>query len=182
MIYFAGKGTQCQKIVKEYGYVHLSAGDLLRAEQNTPGSPHGELIAHHMVSGTIVPVAITCSLLQRAMKESKKDNFLIDGFPRNEDNLQGWLREVGSDKANVKFILFFECKEETCVERCLKRGAAGSGRSDDNQEALRRRFVTYMNSTMPIVEYYRKQGLVREIDGNQSADEVFAEIKKKCEF
>ena len=131
---------------------------------------------------SFVPVAITCSLLQRAMKESKKENFLIDGFPRNEDNLQGWLKEVGPDKANVKFILFFECKEETCVERCLKRGAAGSGRPDDNQEALRRRFVTYMNSTMPIVEHYRKQNLVREIDGNQSADDVFAEIKKKCEF
>ena len=70
----SGKGTQCQKIVKEYGYAHLSAGELLRTEQNTKGSQFGELIEKHMVSGTIVPVAITCSLLLRAMKES--GNFL----------------------------------------------------------------------------------------------------------
>ena len=59
-------------------------GDLLRAERKAPGSEYGELIEHHITNGTIVPVAITCSLLQRAMKESGKSNFLIDGFPRNK--------------------------------------------------------------------------------------------------
>ena len=59
-------------------------GDLLRAERKAPGSEYGELIEHHITNGTIVPVAITCSLLTRAMKESGKSNFLIDGFPRNK--------------------------------------------------------------------------------------------------
>ena len=58
-------------------------GDLLRAERKTPGSQHGETIEHHIVNGTIVPVAITCSLLERAMTESGKNDFLIDGFPRD---------------------------------------------------------------------------------------------------
>lgn len=90
----AGKGTVCQKIVKTYGYVHLSAGDLLREERAKPGSEYGELIETHIKNGTIVPVEITCSLLDRAMQESKSphNKFLIDGFPRNEDNLRGWTQ------------------------------------------------------------------------------------------
>lgn len=76
------------RIVDKFGHVHLSAGDLLRAERAKPGSEFGELIEHHITNGTIVPVEITCSLLERAMTQSDKNNFLIDGFPRNEDNLQ----------------------------------------------------------------------------------------------
>lgn len=98
----------------------------------------------------------------------KKDkyNFLIDGFPRNKDNLDGWNRQMGG-KCNLKFVLFFDCSEEvepspnyrrpqtfphsmhdfslvipqTCVQRCLGRGASGSGRSDDNPESLKKRSV-----------------------------------------
>lgn len=66
----AGKGTQCERIVNEYGYVHLSAGDLLRAERNRPGSKLGEMIEEHIRGGKIVPVAVTCSLLENAMNET----------------------------------------------------------------------------------------------------------------
>ena len=88
----AGKGTICSKIVEKYGYVHLSAGDLLREERARSGSQYGELIENHIKNGTIVPVKITCSLLDRAMQNSDSPNnrYLIDGFPRNQDNLQGW--------------------------------------------------------------------------------------------
>ncbi|XP_076340949.1 UMP-CMP kinase-like isoform X3 [Tachypleus tridentatus] len=133
----AGKGTQCEKIVNEFGFVHLSAGDLLREERNTPGSEYGELIENHIRNGTIVPVEITCSLLQNAMNKSETKKFLIDGFPRNENNLEGWNRVMGN-KVNLKFVLFFDCPEEVCVDRCLKRGAAGSGRSDDNEDSLKK--------------------------------------------
>jgi len=174
----SGKGTQCQNIVDKYGYVHLSAGDLLRAERISPGSEYGELIEHHITNGTIVPVAITCSLLQRAMKDSGKSHFLIDGFPRNKDNLDGWMSEVGPDKANVRCVLFFSCEQKVCVERCLQRGAAGSGRTDDNEESLRKRFDTYLGATMPIVDEFRASGLVREIDANRPIDDVFVDVAK----
>ena len=160
----------------------MSAGELLRAEQNTKGSQFGELIQTHMVGGTIVPVAITCALLVRAMKESGKENFVIDGFPRNQDNLDGWIKEVGPEQALIKFVLFFQCEEKTCIKRCLKRGAEGSGRSDDDEEVLKKRFATHMNSTMPIVEYFRKMGLLIEIDANKSEDDMYSEIKSKCTF
>merc|ERR1712038_1286736 len=165
----AGKGTQCQKIVDLFGYAHLSAGDLLRAERNEPGSKYGELIEGHIRNGTIVPVEITCALLEAAMNKSEKNDFLIDGFPRNEDNLEGWNKAMG-DKVNQKFVLFFDCNQETCVKRCLSRGAAGSGRSDDNEESLKKRFDTYVYSDA-----------VRQIDATRSEDEVFSEVRAHFE-
>ena len=148
---------------------------MLRAERSS-GSADGDLIEHHITNGTIVPVEITCKLLTNAMKDSGKTHFLIDGFPRNKDNLDGWNREVPKEKANVMRVLFFECDEKSCIDRCLQRGAAGSGRTDDNEESLRKRFVTYLNATMPIVQVFREQGLVKQIDANRSIEEVFKDV------
>jgi len=171
----AGKGTQCMKIVNNYGYVHLSAGDLLRAERKAEGSQYGELIEHHITEGTIVPVEITCSLLERAMKESDKNDFLIDGFPRNEDNLMGWNKQMG-DKVNLQRVLFLHCSQEVCMERCLLRGAAGSGRTDDNEESLRKRFMTYENATKPIIRYFEERGFVSQMDATRTKEEVYSDI------
>ena len=85
----AGKGTQCARIVEEYGYVHLSAGDLLRAERKS-GSPQGDLIESYIRDGRIVPVEITCGLLVAAIRANGGKRFLVDGFPRNTNNLSGW--------------------------------------------------------------------------------------------
>ncbi|XP_065345726.1 UMP-CMP kinase [Cloeon dipterum] len=173
----SGKGTQCEKIVDKFGFVHLSAGDLLREERNTPGSQYGALIEGHITAGTIVPVEITCSLLEKAMLKSGADKFLIDGFPRNQNNLDGWNSAMG-DKVKLLFVLFFECPQEVCTSRCLQRGAAGSGRSDDNPESLAKRFVTYINATMPIVEHYRALDLVRTVTADRPPDEVFVDVCK----
>ena len=117
----SGKGTMCAKIVDKYGWVHLSAGDLLRAERKDPTSKNGELINEYIKEGKIVPVEITSpfprprsrgglarspslrrapfadraarrrlALIRQAMEVSGKQDFLIDGFPRSADNLQGW--------------------------------------------------------------------------------------------
>ncbi|XP_002740977.1 UMP-CMP kinase-like [Saccoglossus kowalevskii] len=176
----AGKGTQCSNIVEKFKYVHLSAGDLLRAERNEPKSEFGDLIATHIKEGKIVPVAITCSLLERAMNDSMKagqgNNFVIDGFPRNQDNLDGWNCQMG-DKTNLKFVLFFDCPEEICIDRCISRGAAGSGRTDDNKESLKKRFETYVTSTKPIIDHYAEKNLVKKVDGSRSADAVFTDVQ-----
>ncbi|XP_038650239.1 UMP-CMP kinase [Scyliorhinus canicula] len=177
----AGKGTQCVKIVKQYGYTHLSAGDLLRAERNKEATQYGELIDSYIKEGKIVPVEITINLIKKAMEETMnqdatKNKFLIDGFPRNTDNLDGWNKKMDND-ADVKFVLFFDCSNAICIERCLERGK-GSGRTDDNISSLEKRIQTYMQSTKPIIELYEKQGKVRRVDGAKSADEVFADVQK----
>lgn len=173
----AGKGTQCANIVKEYGFVHLSAGDLLRDERQRPGSQYGELIETHIRNGTIVPVEITCKLIEIAMKNSQTNRFLIDGFPRNKDNLEGWKREM-EDKVDLLFVLFLDCNEKVCINRCLQRGAQGSGRSDDNEETLKKRIQTFYNDSLPIVEYYRTLDMVKTLDAGKSKEEVFSDIKE----
>ncbi|XP_037642478.1 UMP-CMP kinase [Sebastes umbrosus] len=176
----AGKGTQCSNITESYDYTHLSAGELLRTERAREESEFGALIASHIKEGKIVPVEITIKLLRKAMEETmQKDEkmfrFLIDGFPRNEDNLQGW-NKVMDGKADVKFVLFFDCSNEICIDRCLERGKS-SGRSDDNRESLEKRIQTYLQSTRPIIELYEKLGKVRTIDASRSVDKVFADVK-----
>ena len=112
----AGKGTLCHYIVEHYGYVHLSAGDLLREERAKPCSEYGELIETHIRNGTIVPVEITCSLIDRAMQTSENPHhrFLIDGFPRNQDNLDGWNKVLSyfTHNAHNYFILVVTNIEE----------------------------------------------------------------------
>lgn len=83
-----------------------------------------------------------------------------------------------SSKIDFLFVLFFDCTQDKCVERCLKRGQEGSGRTDDNLESLKKRFDTYMNATMPIIEHYREMGKVRQIDANDCPDAVFKDVEK----
>lgn len=171
----AGKGTQCEKIVSEFGYVHFSAGDLLRAERAS-GSKDGDLIESCITEGKIVPVEITISLIEKAMNKSPVKKFIIDGFPRNEDNLTGYNKRMDG-KADVKCVLFFDCPEEECIRRIMERGKA-SGRSDDNPESLKKRFKTYYNDTMPIINHYESKGLVKKIAALRPPDEVFEDVKK----
>ncbi|XP_003389193.1 PREDICTED: UMP-CMP kinase-like [Amphimedon queenslandica] len=171
----AGKGTQCSKIVEKYGFVHLSAGELLR-EARASDSEVGQLITSCMKEGKIVPVAITIDLLKKAMESSAGNNkFLIDGFPRNRDNLTGWECEM-NDRVDFRFVLFFDCPETTCMERALKRGQE-SGRVDDNIESFKKRYKTYISDTMDIVNYYDEKGFVRKISSIPGPEEVFAEVQ-----
>jgi UMP-CMP kinase len=171
----SGKGTQCARIEKEFDYVHLSAGDLLRTERQRKESEFGELIESHIRNGTIVPVHITCKLLENAMTSKGNVNgFLIDGFPRNQDNVDGWEREM-NPKVKLHFVLYLNAPVDICVERCVQRG---QGRTDDNRESLAKRIVTYNNQTLPIIKHYAELNLVHEIDASKDPDEVYGLIQQ----
>jgi UMP-CMP kinase len=172
----AGKGTQCAKIAEEYKYVHLSAGDLLRAERKKAGSPNADLINNYIAEGKIVPVEITVKLLLTAMDAQRGSTFLIDGFPRNEDNKDGWYRVVGK-RAVVTQVLFYDCPLDELKRRLLKRGET-SGRSDDNEASIVKRFETFRSQSMPVVEWYRGQGILTQISSAQSIEAVWAETQK----
>jgi len=174
-----GKGTQCAKIVENFSaWAHISAGDCLRAERNNPESKDGEIINNNIKEGKIVPVAITVKLLQKAMAAAEgKTCFLIDGYPRNLDNVTGWEENVG-DQVKVAGVLFYTATEETLEKRLMGRG---QGRDDDNIEAIKKRFVTYTNDTMPIVEMYKGKGQLISIDGMASIDEVWESTKKSIQ-
>ncbi|RAL46770.1 hypothetical protein DM860_005049 [Cuscuta australis] len=166
----SGKGTQCAKIVEHFGYTHLSAGDLLRAEIKS-GSENGTMIQNMIKEGKIVPSEVTIALLQRAINDNKNDKFLIDGFPRNEENREAFERVTG---ILPEFVLFFDCSEEEMESRLLSRN---QGREDDNIDTIRKRFNVYMESSLPVIEYYKSKGKVQRIDASKPVDEVFEEVK-----
>jgi len=176
----AGKGTQCEKLVKEFGFAHLSAGDLLRAEQDRQGSKYGDLIRDNIKNGLIVPMEVTVKLLRNAIQSTLDENrqgdgwgdgrgrFLIDGFPRKMDQALYFEETV----CVSKLILNFTCTEEVLIQRLLERGKT-SGRADDNVETIRKRFITFHEQTMPVVEHYKTLHKVAEVDGTRSIDEVY---------
>lgn len=168
----AGKGTQCAKIVDEYGYSHLSAGDLLRAERKS-GSDKGAMIDEYIREGKIVPVEVTIRLLMDAIAADGGKRFLIDGFPRNADNLAGWHRVVG-DSLQTAGVLLYDCPEEVMEARLLERGKT-SGRADDNIESIRKRFATFVSESMPVLQYFEQLELIAKINGTRPVDEVWAD-------
>ncbi|KAI8816703.1 adenylate kinase-domain-containing protein [Fimicolochytrium jonesii] len=172
----AGKGTQCANLVRDYSFVHLSAGDLLRAERNRPDSEYGELINTYIKEGQIVPMEITIALLHKAMKESGASRFLVDGFPRKMDQALKFEEAV----VPSKFTLYFECPEEEMLKRLLKRGET-SGRVDDNLDSIKKRFKVFEETSFPVIKYYEDRGKVRTISCKQPIDKVYAETKRVVE-
>ena len=129
-----------------------------------------------MVEGKLVPGEIAVQLMKKAIEINSATckKFLIDGFPRGQENLDGWTKIVG-DSVNVPFVLFFDANEDTMVARILER-AKTSGRSDDNEESLKKRFGTFNEESLPIVEYFEKKGKLRRVDALASIDEVYAKV------
>lgn len=179
----AGKGTQCTRLVARYGFTHLSAGDLLRAEQDRDGSQYGQLIKDYIKDGKIVPMEVTIALLENAMKAAQDadpsktsksaSRFLIDGFPRKLDQALAFEEQVCA----AHFVLFYDCPEAAMEARLLERGKT-SGRADDNEESIRKRFRTFVETSMPVVDYFGKQGRVVKIDATPAPEEVEAKTRE----
>ena len=132
------------------------------------------MINTYIAEGKIVPAEVTVGLLLKAMDAAPTKKFLVDGFPRNMENLSCWEKDV-SQYVSVKFLLFLECTEDIMLKRLLKRGET-SGRNDDNIDSIKKRFKTYRESTMPIVDKFRTMGKCKEIDSTRSEAEVFADV------
>jgi UMP-CMP kinase len=178
----AGKGTQSEMLVENFPCVHLSAGQLLRDESTKPDSKYAKLINECLVAGTIVPVEISLSLLKNAMEQASGKSliFLVDGFPRNFDNLDGWTGLMPTCSI-VLGVLNFHCPISVLEKRILERAKA-SGRSDDNLTSLRKRFTTFEKETIPVVDSLRlvqhETSLqVFDIQGDQPLETVWQETR-----
>jgi UMP-CMP kinase family protein len=169
----SGKGTQCAKLVEKFGFQHVSAGDLLRAEVKS-GSEIGKMCETMMKEGKIVPMEVTIGLLRKSMETCTGDYLLIDGFPRKLDQGQAFEKDVKPCSA----VLFFDCPEEVMQERLLERGKT-SGRVDDNLETIKKRFDTFTEQSMPVVEHYAKLDKVCTISAVPGPDEVHGSVVKE---
>ena len=174
-----GKNTQCDKLVEKYKFIHFGAGDLLRAEAKKD-TEEGKLVNSLISQGKIVPVKITCSLLKKAMDESGKNNiFLIDGYPRNQDNIDGWNEVFGTNYTLISSIIL-GCSEEKLEKRLLGR-AKSSGRSDDKIEVIKKRFKVYVEQSQPIEAKLKEMGPFIEVQATGTIDEVFQQIANQLD-
>lgn len=124
-----------------------------------------------LVQWTYRAITILSPIFQADASQNK---FLIDGFPRNQDNLEGWAKEMEA-KVDLQFVLFFECPDAVCIDRCLGRN---SGRTDDNVDSLKKRFTVFHTETMPIVDHYEQKYLVRRVNGEKPSELVFADVSQ----
>lgn len=168
----SGKGTQCDRIVKEYGFTHLSSGDLLR-EEVASGSDRGKELNAMMQQGQLVPLDVVLTLVRDAMiaKRSTSKGFLIDGYPREVQQGIDFEDKVGP----VKGVLYFEVSDEEMVKRLLNRGKT-SGRVDDNVETIQKRLDTFHQATAPVCDHYKAQGKLRVFNAERRPDEIFRDV------
>ena len=162
----SGKGTQCERIVQEFGFSHISTGDLMRAE-TSKGTKLGEQIKKIQKEGKLVPFEVTVQVLINGLiaTPSKTKTYLIDGFPRALDQANYFEKNV----IEAHQILFYDVPKEKMLERCMKR-AQTSGRADDNEVTIQKRVDTYFAQTLPVVDYYKQFGKVHHIDATGTID------------
>jgi adenylate kinase len=168
----AGKGTQCARAVKEFGFTHLSTGDLLRAEAAS-GSEQGQRLAAIMSKGELVPDEEILAMLKAAMDRSGANKFLLDGYPRKLEQAFKFEQQVGA----CSFCVSFDCSDETMKARLMKRGET-SGRSDDADEAtIATRIKTFHDESEAAIDFYERLGRLRRVDSEQDVDTIWAQVR-----
>ena len=202
----AGKGTQAELVEAKYHIPHISTGDILR-QISKEESEVGIYIAETLASGKLVKDEITYQLIENRLKEPDcKNGYIIDGFPRNLDQAVEYdkiLSKIGYEVGNVISIVIDEktlekritgrrvCEDCHAVYNinetssapelesvCDNCGGKLYQRNDDNIEAFQTRYKMYQEKTEPIIEHYRKQGVLFEVNGNDTVENVFQEIDK----
>ena len=193
----AGKGTQATKIAEKYGLIHISTGDIFRANIKG-GTEIGKLAKSYIDAGKLVPDSVTCEIVKdRLSKQDVIGGYLLDGFPRSL-----YQAEELSKFADVDLCLNLEvdpalimdriCGRRVCAcgesyhvstlngaTTCAKCGGELYRRADDNPETVKSRLETYNLQTAPLIEYYKSQGKLKSVtSGEGSPDEVFAQICK----
>ena len=171
----SGKGTQCAKIKDEFKYNHMSTGDVLRTVVKEKKAPGWQELEADMKEGKLISSQKLISFVKVGIVASQNKKILLDGFPRNKENLDEWNKQM-KDVADVVAVVYFELADEVMKERLLGRN---EGRADDNEETIAKRISTFNQETKPVIDAYEKEGKVIKIDASKSVDDVFAEVKQK---
>jgi adenylate kinase len=172
----AGKGTQSEFLIKEYNLFYISTGDILRneiANETRLGLEAKSIIA----SGGLVSDEIIVQIIEKTIISNPFSNgFLFDGFPRTY--IQAYILEGLMIKLNTSLncLISLEVDEEESVARLLNRGKT-SGRLDDNETVIRNRLKEYNEKTLPVLNFYKDKGILREVNGTQAIEKVTVDIK-----
>ncbi|WP_409229007.1 adenylate kinase [Gudongella sp. SC589] len=203
----AGKGTQASAIVEKYNIPHISTGDIFRANIKE-GTALGQEAKAYMDKGLLVPDELVVSIVKdRLLKDDCKEGFLLDGFPRTVKQAEALDSEL--DKMGIKLdrVININADPEILIERavgrricrecgatyhvkynppkvegvCDKDGGELYQRDDDTEETVTTRINVYMEQTEPLIDYYKNQGLLLDVDGTKKIDEVFVDITSELD-
>ena len=200
----AGKGSQASRIAKEYQLPHISTGDIFRANLKEE-TELGKRAKSFMDKGELVPDDITIAmLLDRIHKEDCKNGYILDGVPRTIPQAEALKEALAKKDEKIDLALDVEASDELIIKRmagrrtcpacgaiyhivtlppktegiCDRCGADLIQRKDDNEETVKNRLKIYHEVTEPLISYYKKEGILEEIDGAEELDKVFEKVKR----
>ena len=200
----AGKGTQAKKIAEKYNIPHISTGDIFRANIKN-NTELGKKAKEYMDQGLLVPDELTCDLVtDRIQKDDCSNGFILDGFPRTIPQAEALDKALKAMGQSMDYAINVDVADDNIIDRmsgrraCLKCGATyhivaippkkegicdacGSElvqRDDDKPETVQKRLDVYHEQTQPLIDYYTKKGIIKDVDGTQQMDDVFNAIVK----
>ena len=196
----AGKGTQAAEVARELGMAHISSGDLFRQAVER-GDEMGRLVKSYMEKGALVPDEITIGMvLERLSQPSAQNGVILDGFPRNLVQAEKLDQALAGREEAVSAVVYIRVAEAELVKRlssrwlcrncqapytrgdddgpanCRKCGGELYQRADDRPETVKKRLEVYFSETAPLIDYYRRQGVLAEIDGEGAVEAVTRRI------
>lgn len=177
----AGKGTQSEKIIAKFELSHISTGDLFRKHLNE-GTELGLLAKKYMNEGNLVPDSVVIGMVEEKVKENQSvKGFIFDGFPRTvpqAEALDAMLNKLG---LSISGMVSLEVETEELKRRIKERGKT-SGRADDqDDEKVNNRIKVYLEETLPVADFYAKQGKLKNINGIGDIEHIFGEISAAIE-
>jgi adenylate kinase len=173
----AGKGTQSEKLIQKYGFVHISTGDLFRWHTKND-TPLGKRVKEIMNSGALVPDEITIAMLKEELdKNPQAKGFLFDGFPRTVPQAEALDKFMKENNSAIHFVVALTVTEAEVRARIAKRRTT-ENRPDDEEEKLNKRIAEYFTKTIHVLPFYEKQGRLTTIYGIGEVNTIFDSICK----
>lgn len=176
----SGKGTQSEKLIERYGLVHMSTGDILRAEMAVK-TDLGKKAQAYMEKGELVPDADVIEMVARKIDQIKDPKgFIFDGFPRTTAQARSLRNMLTERDTRIDLVISLEVPEEELVKRLLKRGQE-AGRQDDEIGVIRNRIEVYKQMTTPVIDFYKKMRKYVPVEGVGTVDKIFERIVNHIE-
>ena len=172
-----GKGTMSERLSKEFGFRHISTGDIIRKNQKE-GTKIGLLADKIVNSGGLLPDDIVNEMLkQELINDTESIGFIFDGFPRTSAQARMLDQFLNYKKTPITKVIYLDTPKHVVLQRILERGKT-SGRKDDNKETFQKRWGEYQQQTVPAIGYFEGRGMVVKVDGEQSIEEVYSNVQK----
>ncbi len=175
----SGKGTQSERLIKEYGLHHISTGELLR-DHIARGTEIGKVADSYISQGNLIPDELMLELLEHEIdtnSQKTSKGIIFDGFPRTVPQADALKAPLARRGSGIHAVVGLEVADDELVDRLVKRGLE-SGRSDDNIDTIRKRLEVYHRQTSPLREYYVSEGKYCPIEGAGDVEKIFGDIKR----